>query len=124
RKRKGARSYYPLFAVVSQLGMFFDMLHRPGNVHDSRGATEFIRACVRAVHERLGRVALEARLDAAFFDERVVALLEELRVEYAAAVPFARFVTLRYLVDRRERWCRIDDEWSYFETSWRPKSWS
>lgn len=123
-KRKGARSYYPLFAVVSQLGMFFDMLHRPGNAHDSRGATEFIRECVQAVRERLGRIVVEARLDAAFFDERVLSLLEELRVEYAAALPFSRFVTLRYLVDRRERWCRINDEWSFFETDWRPKSWS
>lgn len=123
-KRKGARSYYPLFAVVSQLGMFFDLLHRPGNVHDSRGATDFIRECIQAARDRLGRVVLEARLDAAFFDERVLALLEELRVEYAASVPFARFVSLRHLVDRRERWRRIDDEWSFFETNWRPKSWS
>lgn len=123
-KRKGARSYYPLFAVVSQLGMFFDLLHRPGNTHDSRGAKEFIRECVDALRIRLPRVALEARLDAAFFDEGVLGLLESLRVEYAASVPFARFIYLRHLVDRRERWIRIDDEWSFFETSWRPKSWS
>src|SRR5690606_408064 len=38
RKRKGARSYYPLFCTVAQTGQFFDMLHRPGNVHDSRDA--------------------------------------------------------------------------------------
>lgn len=123
-KRKGARSYYPLFAVVSQLGMFFDLLHRPGNTHDSRGATEFIRECIQALRSRLGRAVLEARLDSAFFDERVVGLLEELRVEYAAAVPFSRFIALRHLVDSRERWRRIDDEWSFFETTWRPKSWS
>lgn len=72
RKRKGARSYYPLFAVVSQVGMFLDMLHRPGNAHDSRGATEFIGDCVQAVRGQLGRVALQTRLDAAFFDERVI----------------------------------------------------
>lgn len=123
-KRKGARSYYPLFAVVSQLGMFFDMLHRPGNAHDSRGAKEFIRECIEQLRAGLGRVVLEARLDSAFFDEGVLGLLERLGVEFAAAVPFARFFTLRHLVDRRERWRRIDDEWSYFETRWRPKSWS
>lgn len=124
RKRKGARSYYPLFAVVSQLGMFFDLLHRPGNTHDSRGAKEFIRECVEQLRAGLGRVVLEARLDSAFFDEGVLALLEQLRVEFAAAVPFARFVTLRHLVDSRQRWRRIDEEWSYFETRWRPKKWS
>ena len=123
-KRKGARSYYPLFAVVSQLGMFFDLLHRPGNAHDSRGAAKFIGECVAALRERLGRLVVEARLDSAFFDERVLEKLETLRVEYAAAVPFSRFTRLRYLVDRRERWRRIDAEWSFFETQWRPKSWS
>lgn len=123
-KRKGARSYYPLFAVVPQLGMFLDMLHRPGNIHDSRGAKEFIRDCADALRQRLGSVVLEARLDAAFFDEGVLSLLENLRIEFAAALPFTRFVALRHLVDRRERWCRIDDEWSYFEAEWRPKSWS
>jgi len=123
-KRKGARSYYPLFAVVSQLGMFFDLLHRPGNAHDSRGAKAFIDGTVAAVRARLPKAVLEARLDSAFFDEGVLGLLESLRVEYAAAVPFTRFVRLRHLVDSRQRWLRIDDEWSYFETSWRPKSWS
>ena len=123
-KRKGARSYYPLFAVVSQLGMFFDLLHRPGNTHDSRGATTFIAECIETLRGRLGRMVVEARLDSAFFDESVLETLERLRVEYAAAVPFSRFTRLRYLVDRRERWRRIDADWSFFELQWRPKSWS
>jgi hypothetical protein len=123
-KRKGARSYYPLFAVVSQLGMFLDLLHRPGNTHDSRGAKEFIGECVDAVRERLRGAVLEARLDSAFFDESILGLLEELRIEYAAAVPFSRFVGLRHRVASRERWRRIDDEWSFFEVGWKPKSWS
>jgi hypothetical protein len=122
--RKGARSYYPLYCVLAQLGMFIDMHHRPGNVHDSNGAKEYIKACLTAVKERLGRVVLEARLDSAFFDERVLSMLEELKVEYAASLPFARFVGLRHLVDARVKWRRIDDDWSFFETTWRPKSWS
>lgn len=98
-KRKGARSYYPLFAVVSQIGMFFDLLHRPGNAYDWRGAATFIGECVEARRARLGRLVVEAPLDSAFFDEKVLEKLEELRVEYAAAVPFSRFARLRYLVD-------------------------
>lgn len=42
KKKKGARSYYPLFATVAQTSQFFDMHHRPGNVHDSNGAIDFI----------------------------------------------------------------------------------
>lgn len=121
--RKGARSYYPLYCVISQLGSFYDVHHRPGNVHDSNGAKEFIEKSVSKVRERLGSVVIEARLDSAFFDEQILSMLEEQRIEYAASLPFARFVGLRYLVDARVRWHRIDDEWSYFETTWRPKSW-
>ena len=36
-KKKGARRYYPLFCKVAQSGQFLDVLHRPGNVHDSKG---------------------------------------------------------------------------------------
>ncbi len=39
RKKKGQRSYYPLFCTVAQTGQVLDVWHRPGNVHDSNGAT-------------------------------------------------------------------------------------
>ncbi len=51
KRKKGARSYYPLFCTVAQSGQVLDFLHRPGNVHDSRGAREFILECVRMVKE-------------------------------------------------------------------------
>ena len=43
RKRKGARSYYPLYCTVAQTAQFLDCVHRTGNVYDSRGASEFMR---------------------------------------------------------------------------------
>jgi hypothetical protein len=46
QKKKGARSYYPLFCTVAQTGQVLDVLHRPGNVHDSQGARAFILACI------------------------------------------------------------------------------
>jgi len=36
KKKKGARSYYPLFCTVAQTGQVLSFLHRSGNVHDSR----------------------------------------------------------------------------------------
>jgi len=123
-KRKGARSYYPLFCVISQVGMFLDMLHRSGNVHDSNGSVDFIRSSITALHARLPRAVIESRLDSAFFNENVLALLEGLGVEYGVAVPFAAYPGLKHRVHVRERWHRIDDDWSFFELDWRPKSWS
>jgi len=44
KKKKGARSYYPLFCTLAQTGQVIDFLHRSGNVHDSHGAQAFILA--------------------------------------------------------------------------------
>ena len=56
KKKKGARSYYPLFCTVAQTDQVLDVHHRPGNVHDSNGADAFIERCVRTVREALPRV--------------------------------------------------------------------
>jgi Transposase DDE domain group 1 len=101
KENKGARSYYPLFCTIAQTGQVLDVLHRSGNVHDSKGALEFVTACVQTVRERLGNsVRLEARLDSAFFSDAMVQRLEQLGVEYSISVPFERFTALQG-IDRK-----------------------
>jgi len=39
------------------------------------------------------------------------------------SVPFERFPPLKDMIEQRRRWRRLDDDVSYFETSWKPKSW-
>ncbi len=46
RKKKGQRSYYPLFCTVAQTGQVLAVLHRSGNVHDPNGAQAFILNCI------------------------------------------------------------------------------
>ena len=69
KKKKGARSYYPLFCTVAQTAQILHLHHRPGNVHDSNGAKPFIASCVEEVKARVPQASLEARVDSAFFDE-------------------------------------------------------
>jgi hypothetical protein len=123
KKKKGARSYYPLFCTVAQLGQFFDLLHRPGNVHDSNGSRPFIEECLEAVREQLPQARLEARIDSAFFNEEQLISLSERNVEFTASVPFERFPKLKKIIEGRQRWRRIDETWSYFECDWKPESW-
>lgn len=73
KKKKGSRSYYPLFCTLAQTGQVFDFLHRSGNVHDSNGAREFILQCVQQVRARLPGVVIEVRMDSAFFSDEIVA---------------------------------------------------
>jgi hypothetical protein len=123
RKKKGQRSYYPLFCTVAQTGQVLDVWHRPGNVHDSNGAKDFIETCVRAIRAIRPHYTVEVRMDSAFFSDTIVAMLETLGVEFTISVPFERFVALKSLVEKRKRWRSLSERWSFFEADWKPKSW-
>ena len=123
KKKKGSRRYYPLFCTLAQTGQVFDFLHRSGNVHDSNGARNFILQCVQQVRARLPGVVIEVRMDSAFFSDEIVAALAEQGIQYTISVPFERFVELKQMIEGRQRWSNIDEELSYFETQWKPKSW-
>jgi hypothetical protein len=79
RQRKGARSYYPLFSTIAQTGQFLDLLHRPGNVHDSRDALAFIEANIEIVRAIVGVREIETRMDGAFFSEDIAKKLVDLK---------------------------------------------
>lgn len=123
KKKKGSRSYYPLFCTVAQTAQFFDLYHRPGNVHDSNGADQFIMQCFKNAKEELKNTVFESRLDSAFFSQKILPILDCGHVKFSASVPFERFPELKKKVLNRKRWRTIDREWSYFETKWKPKSW-
>jgi hypothetical protein len=122
-RSKGARSYYPLFGTIAQTDQFFDMHHRPGNVHDSNGAAEFMSGCLWELSQRLPGAQLETRLDSAFFSELVLLTLEEYDVEFTCSVPFERFPALKRLIEQQRRWQPIEDGWACFEPDWAPKGW-
>lgn len=123
KKKKGARSYYPLFCTIAQTGQVLDFLHRSGNVHDSNGARAFIVACIQAVHEALPQAVIEVRMDSAFFSDEIVTVLSGWRVEFTVSVPFERFTELKEMIEGRKRWHRLDGEVAYFESSWKPQCW-
>ena len=91
KKKKGARSYYPLFCTVAQTDQVLDVHHRPGNVHDSNGADTFIEHCVRTVRASLPRAKIEVRIDSAFFNQAIVDRLHSLGAKFTISVPFERF---------------------------------
>jgi hypothetical protein len=123
KAKKGARSYYPLFCTVAQTGQFFDLHHRPGNVHDSNGAQQFMLDCLSEAKAPLPGAVLESRMDSAFFSQNIVSTLSSKDVRFTASVPFERLPQLKKMIEGRKRWRKIDSQWSYFETSWKPKSW-
>ena len=123
KKKKGARSYYPLFCTWAQTGQVIDFLHRPGNVHDSNGAKAFILACIDAVRAVAPHAQIEVRMDSAFFSDDIIEALVDRDVEFTLSVPFERFTELKSTIEQRCRWHRLNAEASYFESSWKPQCW-
>ncbi len=126
KKKKGARSYYPLFCTIAQTGQVFDFLYRSGNVHDSNGAKEFILRCIATIRQALPGIQIEIRMDSAFFSDELVSALEDLKggkITFTISVPFERFSELKSLVEERKRWKRLNQDTSFFERRWKPKSW-
>lgn len=122
-RAKGPRSYSPLFCTVAQTGQFFDLLHRAGCCHDRKGAHDFMMACFDDLRAAGSTTQLESRLDSAFFDRRVLNLMDLYGVEWTISVPFERLPELKRQVEGRRRWRRLAPAWSYFESDGKPHSW-
>ena len=123
KKKKGLRSYYPLFCTIAQTGQVFDFHHRPGNVHDSNGAINFVQESVRCLKANIASIQIESRMDGAFFSEQMVNMLVNNGVSFSMSVPFLRMVELKGFVESRKRWNPINEDVSYFELKWKPKKW-
>ena len=123
KKKKGLRSYYPLFCTVAQTSQVLDLLHRPGNVHDSNGAREFILQCVRIVRQRCPHTIVEVRMDSAFFSDEIVHHIDDEGVEFSISVPFERFPKLKQVIESRRRWKACGPGCSSFELKWKPDRW-
>jgi len=98
KARKGARSYYPLFCTIARTGQFFDMHHRPGNVHDSNGAADFMHRWFKNIKTQIPGTIIESRMDSAFFNKTIIFLMAGSHVKFTASVPFAKFAVLKKMI--------------------------
>ena len=124
KKHKGWRSYYPLFCTIAQTGQVFDLLHRPGNVHDSHDALAFIVSCIDEVRLALPGIIVEVRMDCAFFSKDIVAMLGKRSIQFTVSVPFERLVELKRKIESHHRWTACGLNTAFFEETWKPKSWN
>jgi DDE family transposase len=98
-------SYYPLFAHVAQTGHILRLKNRPGNVHDSKQAIPFLRDIIDDLRVRFGRrVALEFRMDAAFFQRGILHLLTARDCGYVIKVGYWSWLPLKAIAAACRRW--------------------
>lgn len=62
-------------------------------------------------------------MDSAFFSDEIVTALNAQDIQFTISVPFERFVELKQMIERRQRWFDLHEDVSYFESQWKPKSW-
>ncbi|MES1204855.1 MAG: IS1380 family transposase [Pseudomonadota bacterium] len=92
-------SYYPILATLAQTGAAIADRNRPGNIHDSHRAGDFLKATVTRLRETLPAVeTIEVRADSAFFQRDFLQACDRLGVEYAVKVPMWPYLNLRTLV--------------------------
>jgi hypothetical protein len=110
------RSYYPLLAHIAQTGHILQLKNRPGNVHDSKQATAFLRDVIDSIRARLGRgMPLEFRMDAAFFQREVLRLLAARGCAYAIKVGYWSWLPLKQLAAERRHWQPLAPDVTGFE---------
>jgi hypothetical protein len=98
-------SYYPLLAHVAQTGHILRLRNRPGNVHDSKQAVPFLREVIDDLRRQLGRrVAVEFRMDAAFFQRGILHLLTARDCAYAIKVGYWSWLPLKAIAAACRRW--------------------
>jgi hypothetical protein len=110
-------SYYPLLAHLVQTGQILRLKNRPGKVHDSKGAERFVRELIGEMRAHLGRaLTLEFRMDAAFFQQNLLKLLNRLGCFYAVKVPWCRWTGVKALIAAQARWTAVAGDIDGFET--------
>ena len=109
-------SYYPVLAHIAQTGHILQLKNRPGNVHDSKQATAFLRQVIDSIRDRLGRgLPLEFRMDAAFFQRDVLRLLAARDCAYAIKVGYWSWLPLKQLAAERRHWEPLAPDVTGFE---------
>lgn len=79
--------------------------------------------CFEKAKAEIKNTIFESRMDSAFFNQDILSMLNGNKIKFTASVPFERFTELKKMIEECTSWNKIDKEWSYFETQWKPKSW-
>jgi hypothetical protein len=87
--------------------------NRPGNHHDSRGALPVIRDTIAQVRSLLPGVAIEVRLDSAFFTREIVGFLNKAKAEYVVKMPMWKWTGIKDAVNATRYWHHASAELSW-----------
>ncbi len=74
-KKKGAKSYHPLFGFLNSTRECLLSWLRPGDTYTSNGASEFIRQAFSLMPKKISN--LMVRADSGFFSDKIISAIEQ-----------------------------------------------
>ena len=119
-KKRGRRSYHPLFCFESHWHEFWHGTLRPGNAGAATGAVAFLEACLAKVPGHIARQRIRFRMDSGFFGKPVVEFLDGSGCGYIIVAKEHR--TIKALA-RQTCFTALQDGWEYGEFTYRPGRW-
>lgn len=119
-KKRGRRSYHPLFCFEANLQEFWHGTLRPGNAASSTGIIPFIKVCLQKAPQNMGRSRIRFRMDAGFYSRQVVEFLEEIGCGYViVAKEHAPLKAAMF----RARYYPLRNGWEVGEFTYQPLHW-
>lgn len=117
-KKRGQKSFHPQLAFISSTKECLHSWFRPGNTHSGNGTSEFIKECYVRLPER---VTPFFRCDSAYFDNKVLSVIEERDGLYLIKV---KLRNMKHLIASCE-WEDIPEcsGIAYSEQSYQAKEW-
>ncbi len=76
-KKKGRRSYHPLFCFEAHRQEFWHGTLRPGNTGSATGIIAFLKICLAKAPSDIARSRIRFRADSGFYGQRTIQFLDE-----------------------------------------------
>ena len=119
-KKRGRRSYHPLFCFESQWHEFWHGTLRPGNAGASTGALGFLQVCLAKAPSTVARQRIRFRMDSGFFGKPVVEFLDGTGCGYVIVAK--EYPTIKAAAQRAE-FTVLQHGWEYGEFRYQPQNW-
>lgn len=120
KRRHTQSSYAPILSSEGRSGLSLGMELRGGNVHASAGTGEFLDRIVRKLPSSVAASRTRLRLDGAFYDRKIVELLENQGFGYAVVARMYSPLKKRMVSARYHEFAR---GWEAAEFTYTPWHW-
>ena len=100
-QKKGANSYHPLLAFVTDYKLLMHTWFRPGSAYTSNGSEEFVKQIIASMPKKIKKIFF--RMDSGFFDNQLLYEIEQASHEYLVKVKFKGMYKLFELLSQWEK---------------------